>query len=202
MLVDMLWKTVLVFVAGALLLRIAGRKSIAQLTVYEQVIMIGLGSLLVQPLVGKGLWDTLYAGSVLVLSMIVWEFLQVKFDFLETLFTGKAVVVIENGAIRYDNMKKLRMSVDQLEKRLRQHGISNIGDIQIATIEVSGQLGVELKPGKQPATKEDIQKVLDAIEARWPGQHVADLTKADPLAPDLFRETKNPVQPDIPKQWQ
>lgn len=50
--------------------------------------------------------------------------------------------------------------------RLRQAGILSISDIQWATIEVSGNLGYQLKTEKRPATKEDIQRLMQLIEAR------------------------------------
>lgn len=49
---DLIWKSVVIVIGGTILLRIAGRKSISQMTLSQVVIMIGIGSLLVQPLVG------------------------------------------------------------------------------------------------------------------------------------------------------
>ena len=72
--------------------------------------------------------------------------------------------VIENGALLVANMKKLRLTVDKLEERLRQVGITSIEDVQYATMESNGQLGYTLKPEKQPATKEDIQNLIALIQ--------------------------------------
>lgn len=49
---DWIWKSVLLVVGGTILLRIAGRKSIAQMTLAQTVIMVGIGSLLIQPVAG------------------------------------------------------------------------------------------------------------------------------------------------------
>lgn len=65
-----------------------------------------------------------------------------------------------------ENIKKLKLSVDKLEQRLRQAGIANISDVEWATLEVSGQLGYQLKAEKQPATKEDIKKLISLIETK------------------------------------
>ncbi|WP_344840373.1 YetF domain-containing protein, partial [Actinocorallia longicatena] len=59
---------------------------------------------------------------------------------------------------------KLRMTVDQLEIQLRQNNVTNISDVQYATLEPSGKLGFILKQNKQNATKEDIQYILDQIQ--------------------------------------
>jgi len=158
----------IVFV-GTILLRIAGRKSISQMTIAQVVVMIGLGTLLIQPIAGKGYWMTFVLGAVLVLSMRLMEFLEIKADWLETLITGKSVVVIENGKLNQLNMRKLRLTTDKLEMRLRQVGISSLSDVEWATIEVSGNVGYQLKPAKQPATKGDLQKLINLMEANLPG---------------------------------
>lgn len=159
-----IWHAVLIFIVGTFILRIGGRKSISQMTISQTIVMIGLGSLLIQPVSGKGLLITFLAALVLTILMIITEYFEIKIDFLETLFSGKAVIVIEEGNPNIKNLKKLRMSIDRLETRLRQVGISSIQDVKYATIEVSGQLGYELKENKKPLTKEDFGELMNQIE--------------------------------------
>ncbi|MBD7912450.1 DUF421 domain-containing protein [Clostridium cibarium] len=158
-----IWQVILVFIVGTFILRVGGRKSISQMTISQTIVMIGLGSLLIQPVSGKGLLITFLVALVLTGLMIISEYLQIKVDFFETLFTGKAVVVIENGKPNIKKLKKIRMSIDRLETRLRQVGISSIEDVKYATIEVSGQLGYELKDNKKPITQENLIKLVDEI---------------------------------------
>ncbi|WP_328588782.1 YetF domain-containing protein [Siminovitchia acidinfaciens] len=58
-------------------------------------------------------------------------------------------------------LRKLRMTVDQLEMRLRTSGISNMDDIKTATIEPNGELGDELKDDAKPLTKKEFKKLMD-----------------------------------------
>jgi len=157
------WQAVLIFIVGTFILRVGGRKSISQMTISQTIVMIGLGSLLIQPVTGKGLLITFLVAFILTVLMMISEYLEVKVDFLETLFTGKAVIVIENGKLNIKNLAKLRLSIDKLETRLRQAGISSIEDVQYATIEVSGQLGYELKNNKKPMTKDDFMQLMAEI---------------------------------------
>lgn len=53
-----IWKSALIFIIGTLILRLGGRKSISQMTISQTIVMIGLGSLLVQPVANKGLFVT------------------------------------------------------------------------------------------------------------------------------------------------
>ncbi|WP_121640849.1 DUF421 domain-containing protein [Virgibacillus sp. Bac330] len=158
------WKAVLIIIGGTLLLRLAGRKSISQMTLAQTVIMIGIGSLLIQPLAGKNIWTTLGVGTVLVLTLIVIEFAQIKSDSFEGIITGKSKVLIHNGVIQYDQLKKLRLTTDQLEMNLRQKNISRIDDVEWATLEANGQIGFELKQEAQPATKGDVQQLYTEIK--------------------------------------
>lgn len=160
---DWIWQSILIFFVGTFILRLSGRKSISQMTISQTVVMIGLGSLLVQPITGNGLFITFLAALLLAVLMVIMEYLEVKVDFLESLFAGKAVIVIENGKLNIKNMRKLRLTVDRLETRLRQAGISSINDVKYATIEVSGQIGYELKDDKKPLTKEDFRTLMTEI---------------------------------------
>ena len=175
------------FFIGTFFLRIGGRKSISQMTVSQAIIMISIGTLLIQPVTGRGLWTTFGVASILVLSLIISEYMQIKSDKLESVISGKSVVVIHKGELIEPNLRKLRLTVDKLEQRLRQMGIHSINDVQTATIEVSGLLGYTLKPEKQPATKEDIQVLIQLIQNRNLSSTTEALYSAD-KPDDIFTE--------------
>ncbi len=159
-----IWKAVLIIVAGTFLLRFAGRKSISQMTLAQTVIMIGIGSLLVQPLSDRNIWVTIGVGAVLILTLIVMEYGQIKSDKLENFITGKSKMVIENGELNVKNIKKMRLTVDQLEMKLRQGNVARISDVKWATLEPNGQLGFILKDHLQPATKQDVEQIQNDIK--------------------------------------
>lgn len=158
-----IWQTVLIFIVGTTFLRIGGRKSISQMTMPQTIIMISLGTLIIQPVTGLGLWTTFGVAALLVCALVITEIIQIKSDKLERIISGNAVAVIHEGQTVKPNLRKLRLTVDKLETRLRQQGIASINDVQSASLEVSGQLGYILKPEKQPATKEDIQKIMQLL---------------------------------------
>ncbi|MGE5456294.1 MAG: DUF421 domain-containing protein [Ignavibacteriales bacterium] len=159
-----IWKTVLIFIIGKFLLRLSGRRSIAQMTTTQMTVLIGMDILLVQPLHSKDILTTSVVALTLVILMIITEYLEMKFNFIESLFVGKAIIVIENGNINIKNLSKLRMSIDILEIKLRQAGISKIGDIEYATIEPSGELGYKIKDSKAPLTKDNFINAMSDID--------------------------------------
>ncbi|MFB7642381.1 DUF421 domain-containing protein [Peribacillus butanolivorans] len=133
------------------------------MTTETTVIMIFIGTLLIHPVIGENLWVTFAIATILIGTLLLIEYIQMKWDIAEIFLTGKSKVVIENGSLNEKNLIKLRLSVDALEMLLRQNGIEDIKDVQWATIEPSGQLGYLLTNNKKFATKEDIEKIQHAL---------------------------------------
>lgn len=178
-----IWKSVVLVIAGMVLLRIAGRKSISQMSVATTVIMISIGTTIVQPIANNQMGKAIGSAAIFIVSLIIIEFLQVKFDWIERLMSGSSKVVIENGVIHEKNLRAMRMTVDQLEMRLRQNAITNIDDVKTATLEPNGQVGFELKPHARPVTVGDLERLLDLKFGESPKQ------------PILFQEVKQNQHP-------
>ncbi|MDD1515299.1 DUF421 domain-containing protein [Priestia megaterium] len=157
---NFIWQSVILILAGILLLRIAGRKSIAQMTLAQTVVMISLGTIIVQPIVEKSMVKAIGGAAIFVLSILVLEYLQLKSNAFEKFLTGKSKIVIQNGQLNVKVLKKLRLTGDQLEMRLRNQGIAKIEDVKIATIEPNGQLGYELQEDAKPLTIGDFKKLM------------------------------------------
>ncbi|WHY03559.1 DUF421 domain-containing protein [Neobacillus sp. DY30] len=155
-----IWKSFLLILAGIFLLRIAGRKSISQMTLAQTVVMISLGTIIVQPIVEKSIIRAIIGAAIFVVSIVTLEYLELKFNFMEKFITGKSKIVIQNGTLNIQNLKKLRLTVDQLEMRLRNHGITKMEDVKTATIEPNGLLGYELNDDAKPLTVGEFKKLL------------------------------------------
>ncbi|MFD1361311.1 DUF421 domain-containing protein [Lentibacillus salinarum] len=161
---DWIWKAILIVVGGTFLLRLAGRKSISQMTLPQTVIMIGIGSLLIQPVSGENIWLTLAVGALLIATLFIMEYAQVKGNIFEKIITGKSKVLIKDGTIQENTLKKLRMTVDQLEMNLRMSNVKNIDDVEWATLEPNGQVGFSLKNDAQPVTKKEFSQLASDVQ--------------------------------------
>lgn len=157
------WESLILIVAGIILLRISGRKSIAQMTLAQTVVMISIGTIIVQPIIEDSAWRTLVAASIFIGALLIMDYLQLKFNLIEKFLSGKSKVVIENGSLNITNLRKLRLTVDQLEMRLRLQGISDISDVKTATLEANGQLGYELKDDAKPLTIGEFKKLMNPM---------------------------------------
>lgn len=160
---EFLWESFIMVTTGLFLLRLAGRKSISQLTIPTTIVMLSIGNIIVQPIVEHSVLKTMGAASVFILVLIAVEYLEIRFNFIEKIMVGDAVVVIENGKIIEKNLKKLRFTVDKLEVRLRQLGISKISDVKTATLEANGELGYELQYDARPLTIGEFKKMMNFL---------------------------------------
>lgn len=181
---EFIWKSIVVLTAGILLLRLSGRKSIAQLTIGTTIVMISIGTIIVQPIVEQSIWKAIMAAAIFVLTLIFIEYLQMKFNMIENLFNGKSITIIENGKPVEKNMRKIRMTVDKMESQLRQKGIKNISDVKTATLEPNGRIGYELMPDQQPLTVGEFKRLMQMY---LPGQPTIP---EQPQKSNLFDEVR------------
>ncbi|WP_337032747.1 DUF421 domain-containing protein [Paenibacillus illinoisensis] len=158
---DWIWKSILLVLVGMVLLRIAGRKSISQMSVATTVIMISIGTTIVQPIANHELGRAIGSAAVFIATLLVVEVLQMKFNVFERLMSGSSKVVVEDGQVVIPNLKRMRYTMDQLEMHLRQSGISSIDDLETATVEPNGQLGYVLKRHARPVTIGDLEELLN-----------------------------------------
>ncbi|QPC48091.1 DUF421 domain-containing protein [Mangrovibacillus cuniculi] len=198
---DWIWKSILIIIAGTLLLRIAGRKSISQMTLAQTVIMIAIGSLLIQPVAGQNIWQTIAVGFILVLTLIGIEILQVKYNFFEDFISGKSKVVIEDGEILEDNIATMRLTVDQLEMKLRQQGVNRFKDVKYATLEPNGQIGLELKDDAKPVTMKDFREQMDQLKVILHSHLTTDDLNKKRDKNNIFKEVMEDGHEQEPPQY-
>ncbi|MFZ4453689.1 DUF421 domain-containing protein [Salibacterium aidingense] len=183
---SVIWESAVLVVVGILILRIAGRKSISQMSLAQTVVMISIGSIIIQPIIEDSIWNTVLATTVFVLMLVLIEYLQLKFNPLEKFITGKSKTVIKDGVPQYKTLRQMRFTMDTLEMRLRQQGVANITDVQMATLEPNGQLGYELKEDAKPLTVGQFKQMMAGMIPPQPPQEAK---------PDMFTEVEEKGHP-------
>ncbi|WP_336775992.1 DUF421 domain-containing protein [Paenibacillus sp. MMO-58] len=180
-----------------LLLRLAGRKSISQMTMPQLGILLTVGAIMGSEVSGKGALKTIVAAAVFIAVLVGVEWLTTKSNTAERLLKGVAIPVIENGEMKIENLRKLRISVDDLEKRLRMIGVSAFQDVKSATIEVNGELGYELFPHAKPVTIRDLETLLKSY---FPLANASHTVTSD--SRNIFSEVREPHKSEVPTQLQ
>jgi uncharacterized membrane protein YcaP (DUF421 family) len=166
------WLQILFRSLGALVVlfvftRILGKKQISQLTFFEYILGITLGEL--AGFLSTDIEKHYFYG---ILAMTVWfivpfglELLTLKSKMLRNWFEGKGTIMIKEGKVLEDNLKKERLTADELLEQLRGKNVFNPADVEYAVMETGGGLSVLLKKDKQPLTASHVGiKAVNEVE--------------------------------------
>lgn len=86
---------------------------------------------------------------------LIISVLNLKSSKMRELICGKPTILIYKGRIDEEKLKKERFTLNELEEKLRSNNVMNIGDVEYAILETSGDISVVQKPNKRAATPED-----------------------------------------------
>jgi uncharacterized membrane protein YcaP (DUF421 family) len=156
--VEIVLRSIAALAALFIFTRILGKKQISQLTYFEYVVGITLGGL--AGFISTDMEAHFFLG---LLAMFVWFIIPLGFEFLtlkslrlRKWLEGTGSVLIQDGKVMEDNLKKERMTADELMEQLRVRDVFRIADVEVAVLESSGELSVMRKRDKQPLTPRDI----------------------------------------------
>jgi uncharacterized membrane protein YcaP (DUF421 family) len=125
----------------------------------EYVAGITIGSIAGEVVTGleANVWHGMLA--VLIFFLVTWlvDFASLKSKAFRDLAEGKGTVVIKDGKVLENNLKKEKYSIDELSALLRQKDIFRIADVEFAVLEPRGNLSTLLKTENRPLTPKDLQ---------------------------------------------
>ncbi|MFB6727235.1 DUF421 domain-containing protein [Bacillus mobilis] len=135
-----------------------GKRQISQLSFFEYIAGMTIGDIAAQ--VSTGLDSKFFHGVFAILIFAVVPFftgiLSLKNKTARDFFEGKSTVLIKDGKILEDNLKKEKYTSDELLELLRGKDAFSVADVEFAVLEPSGELNVLLKKDRQPLTAKDI----------------------------------------------
>lgn len=141
---EVILRTVIMFLIIILGLRILGKRGVKQLSVFELVVIIGLGSAAGDPMFYKdvGIVFSLLVFIVIIALYALLTYFLGKSKRFEDMVEGKPVCLIRDGVFEIENFKKENLGNDEFFAELRLRGISHLGQIETAIEETSGGVSV------------------------------------------------------------
>lgn len=143
-LVEIAFRTTIIFSYTLLLLRFMGKRGMGQLTPFEFAIIVALGSAVGDPmfygevpLVHTMLVIAIVVGLHRILTMIT-----LNNDVMEKFVEGQTSMLVLQGRINCEQLRREKLSQEELFELLRPEGISHLGEVQYAFLEPSGKLSV------------------------------------------------------------
>jgi len=141
---EIMLRTLVMYLVVLFSLRILGKRGVKQLSIFELVVIISLGSAAGDPMFYKevGLISSIAVFFVVIIAYKVTSYFVSKSSKFEVLLEGSSTCLIENGKFSIENFRKEGLAQDEFFSELRLKGISHLGQIQLAIIETTGSISV------------------------------------------------------------
>ena len=147
-------RTVILYLVLILSIRLMGKRQIGQMEASEFVVTMLVANLASIPMQDGAI--PLYSGLVPILTVLGLELVLsgviLKSVRMRRFFCGKPVILIENGKIMQDNLRKTRVTLDELTGHLREKDVLDLRSVQYAILETDGNLSVFTYPKERPAS--------------------------------------------------
>jgi uncharacterized membrane protein YcaP (DUF421 family) len=143
-LLEVVFRSFIMFCIIVISLRLLGKRGVKQLSVFELVVIIGLGSAAGDPMFYKdvGLLPGLLVFVMVISLYRLIMFLITKSKVFERMVEGKPICLISEGRFSIDNFKKETLSSDEFFAELRMQGVSHLGQVELGIIETNGNISL------------------------------------------------------------
>lgn len=118
------WAPIAVFIVGYILLRIMGKKAVAEMSSFDLLVTIVLGTTITEPIVTKRLGVASYFAIAITIVYLVFSFLSLSNKF-KRIITSSPTVLLRNGDIDERGLRKVRLNIDEFIGTLRVKGYEN-----------------------------------------------------------------------------
>lgn len=142
--VQIIFSSVVVYIFIIIAVRIFGKKEFSQLSVVDLVFILLISNAVQNAMVGPNttLPGGLVAAGSLFVTNFIFKLVMYKFPAVGRLIQGESLMLIYEGKLNKRNVDKARLTIDELMEALREHGVSRIEDVDLAVLEVDGNISV------------------------------------------------------------
>jgi len=151
-------QTFLAFFSILFFTRLLGKQQIAQLSFHDYVNGITFGSIaaVLATDLSQRTWQHLIGLFLFALLTFLMEWITIKSRKARKVIEGEPLVLVHNGKILEDNMKKARFNLKELAAQLRKNNLFDVDQVEYAILETDGSLSVMPKPEYRSLTPQDM----------------------------------------------
>ena len=151
------FRTLILYLVLIAVIRLMGKRQIGQMEASEFVVTMLVANLASIPMQDSGI--PLFSGLIPILTVLGVELVlaaaSLRSIFVRKLLCGKPVILIENGNILQKNLRKTRITLDELTGHLREKDVLDLKSVQYAILETDGNLSVFPYPKDRPASAKE-----------------------------------------------
>jgi uncharacterized membrane protein YcaP (DUF421 family) len=139
---DLVLRTVFVFVLILVVTRAVGRRELSSMEPFDLILLVVIGDLVQQGVTQSdySLTGTTTVIATIALLVVGTAYLSFRFRRLRPILEGEPVLLISDGSILQRNLRRQRLTVGELEAEARQQSIGALDDVRYAVLETNGQI--------------------------------------------------------------
>lgn len=155
------FRSIILYIIVLIVMRLMGKREISQLQPFELAISIMIADLASVPMsdIGIPIFNGIIPICGLLLMHLLISMLNMKSLKAREIICGKPTILVYRGKIDEKALKKERFTINELQEQLRINNVINLGDVEFAILETSGQITVIQKPEKRNAIPQDFNIV-------------------------------------------
>jgi uncharacterized membrane protein YcaP (DUF421 family) len=165
-LLEKILRPIIVYAFLVISLRLSGKRELVQLNPFDLVVLLTLSNTVQNAIIGED--NSVLGGLIGATSLLASNYLVVRFLYdhskLDQLVEGSADVLVENGKVHTDRLKKELITMPQLEAAARKQGFDSLAEVQKCVLEPGGTLTfVGMKPDTEDVRHQELMGRLERL---------------------------------------
>ncbi len=155
-LLDVAIRTTIVYLALLVGLRLTGTRQLGQMSTFDLVLLLIIANAVQNAMVGP---DTSLAGGLVAAGVLIgWhrviDWWRLRSRSIAKLLAGEGIMLIHNGQMLAEHLRRAGITRDELRQALREHGVADVATVMLAVLEPDGAISVvqydDIKAGDRP----------------------------------------------------
>lgn len=168
-LIEKIVRPILVYLALVILLRIFGKRELAQLNPFDLVVLLSLSNTVQNAIIGND--NSVSGGLIGAVTLLALNYLVVRFLFkhrrLDQIVEGKSTTLIDRGKVQHKNLAKELLSHSELLTVLHRQGFDDVDEVERCVLEPSGTFAIKRKvPSQDDVQYAEVIRRLESIDTR------------------------------------
>ena len=171
---EIIMRSIIMFIVLFIIVKILGTKQIKNLTLYDYVLSITIGSIAADTIISLDtpLFDGILALIIFGIIGYLSSLLSYYNHSVEEIMDGEPLILFENNNFNYDNLETAKLSVAKVLENCRLKGCFDINELDCAVLEPSGDVSILLKGNSQPITSNDLKTNIQKNSKKQTLNHI------------------------------
>jgi uncharacterized membrane protein YcaP (DUF421 family) len=144
---EKIFRSIVIYLFILIAFRFTGKRQVGQLTPFDLVLLLIISNVVQNAVIGN---DNSLGGGIIgavTILTVNWGVVEIsyRFKFMRHVMEGTPTILIHNGKILTDNLRRERLTLDDLQAALRKNGLVDAGQVRFAVLEENGQVSVIAK---------------------------------------------------------